>query len=238
MIETCFVIMPIGNQKINEVEYSEIDLKNKYDNCIKKALSDARPGMEIIRSDEVSMPGSISDDILTKLMFSKFVVADVSLPNPNVYYELGIRHAIRLGTILLKDKNINNAVFDISHLRYIEYENTTTGLKELTNKLKKYFSLFDNNPQNIDNQFIKLAAFLKFKYPTFVDVDDENKRKETAMINVLTPILKSPDMFKVLIDSNLTQEEKNNKMMEYMQNDPEFIVEMIKNMISGGILKP
>jgi hypothetical protein len=96
--------MPIGNQKFDEIEYLESELKNKYDNCIKKAFSDARLGLEIIRADEVSMPGSISDDILTKLMFSKFVVADISLPNQNVYYELGIRHAIRLGTILLKDK--------------------------------------------------------------------------------------------------------------------------------------
>jgi hypothetical protein len=65
-------------------------------------------------------------------------------------------------------------------LRYIEYENSTTELKELTDKLKKYFSLYDDNPQNIDNQFIKLAAFLKFKYPKFIDMEEENKKKETA----------------------------------------------------------
>jgi hypothetical protein len=238
MVETCFVIMPIGTQKINGIEYSASDLKEKYNALIKKALEDARPGMEIIRSDEVSMPGSVSDDILTKLMFSNFVVADISLPNPNVYYELGIRHAIKSGTILLKDKNINNLVFDISHLRYIEYENSTTGLKDLTSKLKQYFDIFVKNTNNPDNQFLKLALFLKFKYPKFLDIEEENRKKELAMINILTPILKNPDMFKIFLDDNLNQDDKNTKMLEFMQNDPEFIGEMIKNLVGGGLLKP
>jgi hypothetical protein len=230
--------MPIGVQNYNEIEYTESDLKNKYNDLIKKSLEEARPGLEIMRSDDVSMPGSISTDILTKLMYSKYVIADVSLPNPNVFYELGIRHAIRTGTILLKDRDIRNSVFDISHLRFIEYENTASGLKELTNKLRQYFEYFDRSPGKPDNQFIELASFLKFQYPKFIDIEEENRKKQMAMINILTPILNNPEMFRVLIDPNIDKDKKNSKFIEAMQNDPNFVAEMLKNLIGSGLLKP
>jgi hypothetical protein len=230
--------MPIGVQNYNEIEYTEFDLKNKYNDLIKKSLAEAHPGLEIMRSDDVSMPGSISTDILTKLMYSKYVIADVSLPNPNVFYELGIRHAIRTGTILLKDKNIKNPVFDISHLRFIEYENTASGLKELTHKLRQYFEYFDKNPGKPDNQFIELASFLKFPYPRFIDIEEENRKKQMAMINILTPILNNPEMFRALIDPNIDEDKKNLKLIEAMQDDPNFVAEMLKNLIGSGLLKP
>ena len=64
-----------------------------------------------------------------------------------MFYELGLRHAIRPGTILIKDKNITNKVFDISHLRYIEYENSPTGLKNLAEQFIKTFNLDGNYSQ-------------------------------------------------------------------------------------------
>jgi hypothetical protein len=238
MGESCFVIMPIGSQNINGIDYSEEELKNKYNDLIKKAVIDARIGIEVIRADEVAMPGSITNDILMKLMYSTYVVADISLPNPNVFYELGIRHAIRSRTILLKDKNINNYVFDISHSRFIEYDNTSTGLKELTNKFKQCFEIYDKNPGLPDNQFIELSSFVKFQYPKFVDLDEENRKKQMAMINVLTPVLQNPEMFKILLDQNIDQNTKNAKMFELMQNDPNFIAEMLKDLIGSGLIKP
>jgi hypothetical protein len=237
MGESCFVIMPIGSQNINGIDYSEEELKNKYNDLIKKAVIDARIGIEVIRADEVAMPGSITNDILMKLMYSTYVVADISLPNPNVFYELGIRHAIRSRTILLKDKNINNYVFDISHSRFIEYDNTSTGLKELTNKFKQCFEIYDKNPGLPDNQFIELSSFVKFQYPKFIDLDEENRKKQMAMINVLTPVLQNPEMFKILLDQNIDQNTKNVKMFELMQNDPNFIAEMLKDLISSGLIK-
>lgn len=64
----------------------------------------ARPNLEIVRADEVAFPGTMTTDIITRIMHSDYVIADVSYPNPNVFYELGLRHACRVGTIIIKDK--------------------------------------------------------------------------------------------------------------------------------------
>ncbi|MBT4290411.1 MAG: hypothetical protein HOD92_24050 [Deltaproteobacteria bacterium] len=232
MEETCFVIMPIGTQNFDGVEYTETDLKKKYDDLIKEAISTAKDGMQVYRADDVSMPGSITNDILTRLMFSKYVIADISLPNPNVFYELGIRHAIKTGTILIKDKTIKNSVFDISHLRHIEYENTASGLKSLSEKIKQAFAWINKNPQKADNQFIELAGFVKYRYPQFIDIEEEKRKKQKALMAMITPLMRDPEILKMLMNNDISQEEKNKKMAKLFQNDPEIMTEVIKTLIS------
>lgn len=237
MGESCFIIMPIGDQTYGDESYSKDDLKKKYDDLIKGAIETAREGIDVVRADDISIPGSISNDIFTRLMFSNYVIADISLPNPNVFYELGIRHAIRAKTILLKDKNIKNIVFDISHLRHIEYENTSSGLKDLSKELKRYFEWIDKNPQQPDNQFLELASFMKYQYPKFIDLEEENRKKQQAVVSMITPFLKNPEMFKLLIDPNSAQEAKNAKLIEMMSADPNTLIEILNNFAVNGLLK-
>jgi hypothetical protein len=59
-----------------------------------------------------------------------------------------------------------------------------------------------------------------------------------AMINILTPVLQNQEMFKILLNQNVDQDTKNAKMFELMQNDPNFIAEMPKNIIGSGLIKP
>jgi hypothetical protein len=229
--------MPIGDQAYEGETYSRADLKKKYDDLIKNALETAKKGLEIYRADDIPVPGSISNDILTRLMYSKYVIADISLPNPNVFYELGIRHAIKTGTILLKDKNIKNMVFDISHLRYIEYENSASGLKTLSDELKRYFDWIDRNPQKPDNQFIELAGFMRYQYPKFIDLEEENRKKQSAMVSLITPFLKNPEIFKALIDPNIDQDTKNTKLIDLMSNDPNTLIELVNNLAINGLIQ-
>ncbi len=236
MPETCFVIMPIGNQRYDGIDYSEIDLKKKYDDLIKEAILKIKPKLQLFRADDISMPGSITNDIFTRLMHSNYVIADITLPNPNVYYELGIRHAIRAGTILIKDKTIKSNVFDISHLRYIEYENTSSGLKELSERLNNAFNWIDANPTTADNQFLELASFIKYRYPQFIDIDDEKRKKNSALLGVVTQLLKKPELMKLLIDKDVSQEEKNAKMLEFMTSDQNIAMEMISTLLSSGFI--
>src|SRR5262249_13797312 len=76
-------------------------LRSRYDDLIREALLHADPTLEIMRADDVSAPGAITSDILTRLMHAEIVVADITFPNPNVFYELGLRHACRSGTIII-----------------------------------------------------------------------------------------------------------------------------------------
>ena len=98
---TCFVIMPIGDQTFADETISATDLKSRYTDLIREAILKAEPTLEVTRADEVAIPGTITEDILTRIMHSDVVVADVTYPNPNVFYELGLRHASRAGTIIL-----------------------------------------------------------------------------------------------------------------------------------------
>jgi hypothetical protein len=169
-------------------------------------------------------------------MHSRYVIADVSLPNPNVFYELGIRHAIRAGTILIKDKAIKSNVFDISHLRYIEYDNTPSGLKELSQNLSRSFLWIDANPTRVDNQFLELANFTGFRFPQFIDFEEEQRKKNQALISVIMPLAKNPDIMKMIIDPQLTQEEKNAKFFEALSNDPKILGDLLVNMVSSGFI--
>ena len=79
-------------------------------------------------ADEVAAQGTVTTDILTRLMYSDLVLVDVTYPNPNVFYELGIRHACRSGTIIVRSKAADGAApFDIGHQRYISYEEVLGG---------------------------------------------------------------------------------------------------------------
>jgi S-layer protein (TIGR01567 family) len=149
--------MPIGNQKIGDEMISAESLRSKYDDLIKEAILRAKPDLDVTRADDVDIPGVITNDILKRLMTSDYVVADITFPNPNVFYELGLRHACKIGTILIKEKSDVPLPFDIAHSRYIEYDNTGTGLKKLSQRLKKQFEWFENNKNIPDNQFIELA---------------------------------------------------------------------------------
>ena len=177
-METCFVIMPIGDQVYKDITLSAQELRAKYNDLIKECWLKAKPNLDITRANDISIPGSITTDIFTRIMHSKYVIVDITYPNPNVFYELGIRHAISNKTILIKEKGVNIKVFDISYLRYIEYENNATGLKKLTENLKTTFEWLDKYPEKADNHFLELAELTKFKYPKFVDYFEIEKKKK------------------------------------------------------------
>ena len=98
--------MAIGEQSHDGTTVSAKELRSHYDDLIKEALLKARPNLEITRADDVAAPGAITSDILTRIMHSDLVVADVTYPNPNVYYELGLRHASKNGTVIIRDLSL------------------------------------------------------------------------------------------------------------------------------------
>ncbi|PSV86561.1 hypothetical protein [Photobacterium leiognathi] len=73
-----------------------------------------------VRADETKNSNLIQLDILKNVIKSPIAICDISSKNPNVFYELGLRQAFDLPTVLLKD-NITDAPFDINGLRYCDY---------------------------------------------------------------------------------------------------------------------
>ena len=61
-------------------------------------------GLQIIRVNELTHPGIISEDIKREISDSKVVIAEITAPNQNVFYELGYAHALNKPTILLAQR--------------------------------------------------------------------------------------------------------------------------------------
>ncbi len=114
-----FVAMPFGTKKANNKRYS-IDFDAIYNNAIKPAADEL--GISIIRADEENDSGIIHTLMIERLVCTDIVIVDITNENPNVYYELGIRHCARpCTTILIYDQN-TRLPFDIQPLRAIPYE--------------------------------------------------------------------------------------------------------------------
>ena len=111
----CFVIMPISSQN----GYEDGHFQLVYEDIIKPAIECA--GMTPFRADETKNTNLIQLDILKNVIESPIAICDMSSKNPNVFYELGMRQAFDLPTVLLRDE-VTDAPFDINGLRYVTYK--------------------------------------------------------------------------------------------------------------------
>ncbi|PPK73919.1 hypothetical protein B0F87_11330 [Methylobacter tundripaludum] len=112
-----FVAMPFGQKK--GPDGTDIDFNAIYENLLKPAIEAA--GLEVFRTDEEQAAGDIKTDMFQELLIADLVVADLTLDNPNVWYELGVRHALRSrGTILVQGPR-STQPFDIYTDRKLNY---------------------------------------------------------------------------------------------------------------------
>lgn len=89
------------------------------------------------RADEIAAPGLIIDDVIRQIQDARFVIAEISPPNPNVFFEVGYAHAIQKPTILVAEKP-NQLPFDVSGFRTLFYENSISGKAKIEDTLRKY----------------------------------------------------------------------------------------------------
>jgi 3',5'-cyclic AMP phosphodiesterase CpdA len=112
-----FVVMPFGKVNIGGVER---DFDHVYQTLISGAGE--RAGWSVLRIDEVRGTGSIPNQYLRELLQADLVLADISAPNANVFYEIGIRHAISPTGVLLIAARGTVPPFDLQHQRILFYE--------------------------------------------------------------------------------------------------------------------
>src|SRR5689334_25440374 len=107
-----FVAMPFGTKE-------KIDFNKVYSEYIKPALEGA--GFEVFRADEEMRAGEIRTDMFQELLLADLVIADLSIDNPNVWYEMGVRHALRSrGIVQIKSKR-DYMPFDVYTDRTLSY---------------------------------------------------------------------------------------------------------------------
>ena len=112
-----FVAMPFGVKR--DSQGVEIGFNRVYTELIKPALEAA--GLDVFRADEEGCGGDIRTDMFQELLIADLVVADLTLDNPNVWYELGVRHALRArGVVLICGGHVTTA-FDLYTDRKLRY---------------------------------------------------------------------------------------------------------------------
>jgi tetratricopeptide (TPR) repeat protein len=107
-----FVVMPFGMKE-------GIDFNRVYADYIKPALE--RSGFEVFRADEELQAGDIRSDMFQELLLADLVVADLSVDNPNVWYELGVRHALRMRGVIGIRCRREHMPFDVYTDRSLKY---------------------------------------------------------------------------------------------------------------------
>ncbi|MCB1907994.1 MAG: tetratricopeptide repeat protein [Rhodocyclaceae bacterium] len=114
----CFVMMPFGKKL--DASGREVDFDEVYETFIKPTIESE--GLESIRCDEVDEAGNIHNRMFQLIWRAEVAIADVSIPNPNVFYELGIRHALHKAvTVIIRNRNAK-LPFNIANLNAIEYD--------------------------------------------------------------------------------------------------------------------
>lgn len=120
--DICFVVMPFGKKPKNDGSGGTYDFDKVYRVIIQRAIKSAN--MIPLRADETGGSRIIHADMFRDLRDRSVVLVDLSLLNPNVLYELGIRHVMSpSGTVLIANENtLNNLPFDIALSRTIGYK--------------------------------------------------------------------------------------------------------------------
>jgi hypothetical protein len=119
----CFVVMPFGQKA--DVDGRVVDFDRLYDEFVVPAVEAA--GLECERCDRVDEAGNIHRRMFQFLWTADVALVDLSLLNANVFYELGIRHALRRSQTVLIRRSGTAVPFNVSNLTVIEYDDTDPG---------------------------------------------------------------------------------------------------------------
>ena len=132
-VKTCFVIAPIGEP--------ESDTRKRSDQILHYIIRPAveAKGYKATRADEISEPGIITSQVIQRVVDDTLVVADLTERNPNVFYELAVRHAIRKPFIQIINKG-ESIPFDVASTRtvFVDYHDLATAetaKKEITEQI-------------------------------------------------------------------------------------------------------
>jgi hypothetical protein len=145
----CFYITPIGAEDSEQRKHSDFFMEF----VVTPALNEF--GLKLVRADQIGKPGMIGKQVLEHILHARLVIADLSFHNPNVFYELCLRHVTRLPTVQLIRAS-EDIPFDIDQYRTIKID--TRDVYGLLPKLQTYTSEIANqvrmalkDPDSVDS---------------------------------------------------------------------------------------
>jgi hypothetical protein len=172
----CFVVSEYGRTETERLERSQV-LRH----LIRKVLEPL--GYDVKRADEIDDPGQITHQVIERLIDDELVVADLTNRNPNVFYELAVRHAARrpVVTIMAAGQDIP---FDVKDVRTVFYDLHDPDKLELAQRdLTEKVRAIEANPTEIRNP-ITVASDLSVLRRS----DDPEARVAGALLDELAQL--------------------------------------------------
>jgi uncharacterized protein YukE len=171
----CFVIGPIGEPESEIREHSDRVLEYVIEDAVEEY------GYNAIRADDISEPGIITTQIIEHIMESPLVIADLTNHNPNVFYELAVRHAARRPVIQLIDSD-EEIPFDIANTRTVNFTLSDIEAYEGAKaEIKEQIENIESGDDNVDNP-VSVAVDLQL-WRESGDPKQENLADVVEMIN-------------------------------------------------------
>ncbi|MGC3988161.1 MAG: hypothetical protein QM796_00475 [Chthoniobacteraceae bacterium] len=173
--KNCFIIGPIGEDGS--------DIRKRADQLLKHVITlSVEPlGYGCIRADKISEPGLITSQIIQHIVDDPLVVADLTGSNPNVFYELALRHAIRKPLIQLIRKG-DKLPFDVAGMRTIPVDLTDPdSIEEARSEIGKQVKAIEGKrPEELDSP-VSVAMELQL-------LRHSEKPEERSLAQVLSAI--------------------------------------------------
>lgn len=206
--KACFVIAPIGDDGSETRKRSDQIL----DHVIKPAVGAC--GYTAIRADKIEKPGVITSQVIQHVVEDDLVVADLTDRNPNVFYELAVRHAIRKPFIHLIQKG-ERIPFDVAGTRTVfvdhhDLDSVAAAKSEIENQIK---SIEDGSAQ------IETPISVSLDLQILRQSDDPKQR---SLADIMSAITELPSR----IEQRFSEEAEPIKRRRFRKFHPMMIEEM------------
>jgi hypothetical protein len=169
---TCFVVCPIGDDGSEAREHSNYVLKF----IITPVLGDT---YDIVRADNIHTPGKITSQIVNHLANAEMVIADLTWQNPNVMYELAVRHALKKPFVQMITKG-HKIPFDVGEQRTIPFNlKDLQSVEDCKGMLAKHVEAARAPDFVADTPLSELSAIV---------LDVASKPKDEVMVEILSQL--------------------------------------------------
>lgn len=161
--KVCFYVSPIGDEDTESRRHSDLFLGS----LVEPALQEF--DLRVIRADQIGQAGMITAQIIEHLARSRIVIADLSLHNPNVFYEVALRHALRRPIVQLIRAS-DRIPFDLDQVRTIKID--TSDIYSLVPQIETYRSEISTQVRRALDAVGEVENPLTVFYPSFWDSND------------------------------------------------------------------
>ena len=175
----CFIICPIGEEGSETRKGADESLKYIIEPaCVNK-------GYRVVRADKISDSGMITQSIIENILTAELAIVDLTGRNPNVFYELAIRHSHGLPTILITRDDLSSLPFDIHNVRTIQYDLSASGADKARNAIENVINSIENGG-TVVNPVTSVSGILQMSLDSSAD-------KDTVLSELLLKVNSIPD---------------------------------------------